>query len=148
MTIAPFDRRWLAPAALTIAIISLAANAYLIDQIRHPERWVGPAIERVTGATVDSSGAVAYDVTIPAGTPLAFDIPVAERFVVRVDTVLPIDTRVRVPFDTPFGVRSVVIPIRADVPLRANLPLDIRHTFRLRTSTRQPITIPLRLQAH
>ncbi|MBW3628369.1 MAG: hypothetical protein KY464_03645 [Gemmatimonadetes bacterium] len=139
-------RPWLAPAALGVALLSLLLNVGLLWQITHPERWIAPAVERATGIGIGADGVLRYDVTIPAGTPLNLDIPVSERFAVRVDTVLPINTRVRVPFNTPFGNSSVMVPIRADVPLRTALPLNIQHTFRLRTRTTVPISVPIQLK--
>ena len=136
----------LAPAALAIAVLSLTINLVLIWQVTHPEGWIGPAVERATGIGIGADGVLRYDVTIPAGTPVNLDIPVRERFTVRVDTVLPINTRVRVPCNTPFGSSSVMVPIRADVPLRTALPLNIQHTFRLRTRTTEPISVPIQLK--
>ena len=89
---------------------------------------------------------LSYDVNIPRGTALALDLPIDERFSVAVDTVIPLNTTVRVPIRGPLGVARVAVPIRADIPLRTRLPLHIRHTFRLRTETTQPITIPIRLR--
>jgi hypothetical protein len=139
------SRSWIAPAALGVALLSLVINLVLVWELTHPERWIGPAVERATGIGIGADGVLRYDVTIPAGTPLNLDIPVNERFAVRVDTVLPINTRVRVPFNTPFGTSSVMVPIRANVPLRTALPLNIQHTFRLRTRTTAPIVVPIQL---
>jgi hypothetical protein len=137
---------WFAPAAMATAVLSLVINLVLVWQVTHPERWIGPAVERATGIGIGADGVLRYDVVIPAGTPLNLDIPVRERFTVRVDTILPINTRVRVPFNTPFGSSSVMVPIRADVPLRTALPLNIQHTFRLRTRTTEPISVPIQLK--
>lgn len=140
------SRAWLAPAALAIALLSLGANAYLLAQLRDPERWAAPALRRWAEGFDPGDAAIRYTVRIPAGTPLRLDIPVDERFSIAVDTVIPINTRVRVPIRTPFGAQSVVLPIRADVPLRTRLPLQVRHTFRLRTRTQQEIAVPLQIQ--
>ncbi|HET8654405.1 MAG TPA: hypothetical protein VFL93_02640 [Longimicrobiaceae bacterium] len=135
----------LAPLALAIAALALALNLFLLWEIRHPERLVGPLLQSLPGGSVDSSGVLHYDVRVPAGTPLALDLPIDERFDVAVDTVIPLNTTVRVPIHGPLGVANVKIPIRADVPLHTALPLRIQHTFHLRTKTTQPIEIPLRL---
>lgn len=140
------SRPWLAPLALGVAALSLTLNLVLLWQLQHPERWIGPVIERVTGVGLGADGVLRYRVSIPAGTPLALDIPVDERFAVRADTVIPINTQVRVPMNTPFGTYSVNVPIRANVPVRTALPLHVRHTFRLRTRTTQEIGVPVELR--
>lgn len=139
-------RRLLAPAALALACVSLALNLYLLAQLRSPERWALPAVERALGPLLGDDGVVTYTVSIPAGTPLSLDIPVSERFSIAVDTVIPINTTVRVPFDTPVGRRAVALPIRADIPVRTRLPLDVRHTFRLRTRTTSEIRVPVQIR--
>lgn len=138
-------RRWIAPAALAVALVSLAGNAYLLWQLRHPERWAVPAASRLVEAWVGPGATFRDTVRIPAGTPLRLDVPVDERFSIRVDTVLPLNTTVRVPLRGPFGTYDVSLPIRADVPLRTTLPLQVRHTFRLRTRTPEPIEIPVEI---
>jgi hypothetical protein len=130
----------LAPLALVLALVALAVSATLAWALRHPERL----IERALGAAADSSGTIAYTVRIPAGTPLNLDIPVNERFRIAVDTVLPLNTTVRVPIRGPLGTAYVNVPIRSNVPIHARVPLEVHHTFRLRTRTTQPIEIPLR----
>lgn len=142
----PELRRLVAPAALALAALSVGLNLYLLAQLRNPERWAMPAVERALGPLLGDDGVVTYTVSIPAGTPLSLDIPVSERFSIGVDTVIPINTTVRVPFDTPVGRRAVTIPIRADIPVRTRLPLDVRHTFQLRTRTTSEIQVPIQIR--
>ena len=143
-------RKWLrrrqAALALLLALASIGLNVYLLQQLRHPERWAEPAVRRLLAGITGGDDVVEYTVRIPRGTPLALDVPVQERFTSGVDTVIPVRTRVRIPFETPLGTRSVVVPLRADIPLRTRLPLDIRHTFRLRTQTTQEIAIPIQIR--
>ena len=139
-------RPWVAPAALALALASLALNGVLLWQLRHPERWVTPVVTSLAGRLGDGSGVIRYEVSIPAGTPLELDIPINERFGVAVDTVIPLNTTVRVPIRGPLGTAYVNVPIRANVPLRTRLPLHIRHTFQLRTRTSQEIRVPVELR--
>lgn len=138
--------RLVAPAALALAALSIVINLYLVAQLRSPERWALPAIERALGPLTGDDGVVSYTVRIPAGTPLELDIPVDERFTIDVDTVIPINTTVRVPFDTPVGRRAIVLPIRTNIPVRQRLPLHVSHTFELRTRTTRDIEVPLRIR--
>lgn len=139
-------RRFVAPVALGLAGASLALNLYLLAQLRNPERWALPAVERALAPLMGEDGVLTYTVSIPEGTPLSLDVPVRERFAIAVDTVIPINTTVRVPFDTPVGRRAITLPIRTDIPLRTTLPLDVRHTFRLRTRTTSEIQIPVQIR--
>lgn len=132
--------RWVAPLALAVAALALAVSASVFLALRSPERLV----ERVLTRMADEHGQIAHTVRIPAGTPLSLDIPINERFRIGVDTVLPLRTTVRVPIRGPLGTAYVNVPIRSEVPIRSAIPLEVHHTFRLRTRTTQPIEIPLR----
>lgn len=135
-----------AHAALLLAALSLALNLFLLYRLRNPQELVAPIVRDLTRDMVDENGVLTYEVAIPAGTDLALDLPIDERFSVAVDTVIPLNTTVQVPIRGPLGVANVSVPIRTNVPLRTRLPLHIQHTFRLRTRTTQPITVPIRLR--
>lgn len=139
-------RRWIAPAALAIALLSLTGNAFLLWQLRHPERWALPAATRLLDQWLGEEGTFRHTVRIPPGTPLRLDIPINERFAIRVDTLIPVNTTVRVPLRGPLGTYNVNLPIRANVPVRTVLPLQIRHTFQLRTRTSEEIAIPIEIR--
>lgn len=142
------DRRWIAPAALGVALVSLALNAWLLWRLRSPEQLAGPAVERVLDRLAADDVRIKYEVRIPAGTPLHFDIPFDQRYTVRLNTTLPIDTRVRVPFRSPLGGGSyqITVPIKTSIPIRQDVPLHLRDTFRLRTSTKAEIVVPLEIR--
>lgn len=128
--------------AVAVAGVSLILNLYLLGQLREAQRAVEPfrpMLEDLVGA----DGVVRSEVRIPAGTPINLDVPIDERVAIRVDTILPINTRVMVPLRSPLGNYNVQVPIRANVPLRATLPLRLQHTFRLRTSTSAEIVVPV-----
>lgn len=140
----PAARR-IAPLALGLALTSLALNAVLLWMLRNPERLAAPAIARAIERLKQDDAVIRYQVRIPAGTPLHMDIPIDERYQVRLNTTLPINTTIRLPINTPFGDRTVNVPVRANIPIRTDLPLHLRDTFRLRTETRAEIVVPLEL---
>jgi hypothetical protein len=135
--------RWIAPAALSLALLSLALNAALLWTLRRPERLAAPALDRVIERLREEEAAFRYDVKIPAGTPVHFDIPIDQRYQVRLNTTLPVNTTIELPVSTPFGTRTFNVPVRADIPIRTTLPLHLRDTFRLRTETRAEMVVPL-----
>lgn len=138
---------WIAPAALAVALVSLLMNGVLLWRLRHPERLAAPAVTRLLDRLEAEDARIRYQVRIPVGTPLHFDIPFDQRYSVRVNTVIPIDTRVRVPFRSPLGgTYQVSVPIRTDIPIRTTLPVHLRDTFRLRTATRAEIVAPLEIR--
>jgi hypothetical protein len=141
----PKRARWLAPAALAAALLSLALNGVLLYLIQHPERLLAPALDRVLGRLEAQDATLRYQVRIPAGTPVHFDIPVDERYEVRLNTTIPINTTLNLPIETPFGRRNVTVPVRTNIPLRTNVPIHLRDNFRLRTQTEAEIVVPLEI---
>lgn len=137
--------RWLAPAALAAALLSLALNAVLLYAVRRPESLVAPLVDRALTRLEEQGTTLKYQVRIPAGTPLHFDVPVDEEYRVRLNTTLPINTTVNLPLQTPFGNRTVRVPIRTNIPIRQDIPVHLRDTFRLRTQTQAEMVIPLEI---
>lgn len=135
--------RWLAPAALAVALLSLALNGVLLWTLRHPERLLAPALGRVVERLAKQDASLKYTVRIPAGTPVHFDIPIDQRYNVRLNTMLPINTTFNLPINTPFGSQNVRVPVRANIPIRTNMPVHLQDTFRLRTQTEAEIVVPL-----
>jgi hypothetical protein len=137
--------RWLAPTALAVALLSLALNGVLLWTLRHPERLLAPALGRVVERLAKQDASLKYTVRIPAGTPVHFDIPIDQRYTVRLNTTLPINTNFNLPVNTPFGNRNVRVPVRANIPIRTNMPVHLQDTFRLRTRTEAEIVVPLEI---
>lgn len=143
---APTRAPWLAPAALAVALLSLALNVVFLLQLRAPERALGPAAARVLRRLAEEDARIQYQVRVPAGTPLHFDVPVDERYTVKLRATLPIDTRVQVPIRGPFGTSNVSVPIKTTLPIRTDVPVHITDTFRLRTQTRTEYVVPLEVR--
>lgn len=141
-----FRSPWIAPLALLLAALSLGANGVLLWKLRRPERLMAPAVERVAAGLSRSNEAIKYTVRIPAGTPVSFDVPIDQRYVVKLRTTLPINTDVRVPFNTPFGNRVVSVPVRSTVPIRQDIPVHLVDTFHLRTRTNTEFVVPLEIK--
>lgn len=141
----PDRRPWLAPAALAAALLSLVLNVVLLFMLSRPERLVSPMLDRALTRLEAQDATLKYQVRIPAGTPVHFDVPVDERYEVRLNTSLPINTVVTLPIKTPFGSRTVQVPIRTTIPIRQNVPIHLRDTFRLRTQTQTEIVVPLEI---
>ncbi len=141
----PERRGWLAPAALAAGLLSLALNGVLLYLVANPERLLAPMLDRVLGRLQAQDATLRYQVRIPAGTPVHFDIPVDERYEVRLNTTLPINTTLNLPVNTPFGSRNVQVPVRTNIPLRTTVPIHLRDTFRLRTQTQGEIVVPLEI---
>jgi hypothetical protein len=137
---------WIAPLALLLAAVSLGANGVLLYKLRRPERLLAPALDRVAGRLAASGAAIRYTVRIPAGTPLSFDVPIDQTYVVKLRTSLPINADVRVPISTPFGNRAVTVPVRTTVPIRQDVPVRLTDTFRLRTRTQTEYVVPLEIK--
>jgi hypothetical protein len=136
----------MAPVALGVAALSLAMNGVLLWKLQRPERLVGPMLEHAAAKLATSDEALRYTVRIPAGTPVRFDVPIDQTYRVKVDTHLPIDTRLILPIRTPVGRWNVPVPIRTDLPVHLDLPVRLHDTFRLRTATQTELKIPLEVR--
>jgi hypothetical protein len=141
-----FRSPWIAPLALLLAAVSLGMNAVLLHRLKRPERLVAPALDRVAARLASSNAAIKYTVRIPAGTPVTFDVPIDQRYIIKLRTSLPINTDVRVPFNTPFGNRVISVPVRSNVPLRQDIPVHLMDTFHLRTRTNTEYVVPLEIR--
>ena len=137
---------WIAPAALAVALLSLAANVWLIAKLRSPERLAAPAVDRLLTSLAEQDARFKYEIRVPAGTPLHFDVPIDERYTVKLRTNLPINTTVNLPLNTPFGRRTVTVPVRTNIPIRQDVPFHVVDTFRLRTQTRTEYVVPLEVR--
>ena len=136
----------IALAAMVVAALALGSNLYLLWRLRSAEdRAVGTAL-RALDRLAEQDARLQYRIRLPARTPIRLDIPVDERLRVNLNTQLPIDTQVRVPFRSPFGTHQVTIPINTVVPIRTVVPLHIRHTFKLRTQTQDALEVPLEVR--
>ena len=141
-----FRSPWIAPLALLLAAVSLGINGVLLWKLRNPEQLMAPTLDRVAAGLSKSDAAIKYTVRIPAGTPVSFDVPIDQRYVVKLRTTLPINTDVRVPINTPFGNRVVSVPVRSTVPIRQDIPVHLVDTFRLRTRTNAEFVVPLEIK--
>lgn len=141
-----FRSPWIAPLALLLAAVSLTINGVLLWKLRRPERLMAPAVERVAAGLSKSNESIKYTVRIPAGTPVSFDVPIDQRYIIKLRTSLPINTDVRVPFRTPIGDRVISIPVRSNVPLRQDIPVHLVDTFHLRTRTNTEFVVPLEIK--
>jgi hypothetical protein len=136
----------MARAALGVAVVSLALNGWLLYRLSRPERLLMPMLDRAAARLAQGDESLKYRIRIPAGTPVHFDVPIDQTYRLKVDTHLPIDTRVSLPIRTPVGSWNVAVPLKTDLPIHLNLPVHVRDTFRLRTSTRTELTIPLEVR--
>jgi hypothetical protein len=136
----------IAPLALLLAAVSLGANGLLLWKLRQPERLMAPALDRVAAGLAHSDAAIRYTVRIPAATPVSFDIPIDQRYIIKLRSSLPIDTNVRLPFSTPFGERVISVPVRTNIPLRQDIPVHLVDTFHLRTQTNAEYVVPLEIK--
>jgi hypothetical protein len=137
---------WMARAALGVAAVSLALNGWLLYRLGRPERLLAPMISRAAEKLAQGDETLKYRIRIPVGTPVHFDVPIDQTYRLKVDTHLPIDTRLILPVRTPVGSWNVGVPLRTDLPIHLDMPVRVRDTFRLRTATQTELTIPLEVR--
>lgn len=142
----PSRSSWIAPVALAVALLSLLVNGILFSQLRNPERLAAPAVGRVLDRLGNSDAKIQYTVKVPSGTPLHFDVPFDQTYRVKLNASFPINTTVAVPLRGPLGTYTVRLPIRTTIPVRTDMPVHLRDTFRVRTRTQTEYVIPLEIR--
>ncbi|HEY0151055.1 MAG TPA: hypothetical protein VGB92_03595 [Longimicrobium sp.] len=142
----PARNTWIAPVALAVAVLSLLMNAVLLSRLRHPERLAAPAVGRMVERLGKSDATIKYQVRVPSGTPLHFDVPFDQTYTIKLNTTFPINTTVNVPLRGPLGTYMVRLPINARIPIRTDMPVRLRDTFRVRTQTQTEYVIPLEIR--
>ncbi|MBD0319853.1 MAG: hypothetical protein ICV87_05955 [Gemmatimonadetes bacterium] len=142
----PNPRSWIAPVALAVALLSLLANGLLLSRLRHPERLAAPAVGRALDRLGNSDASIKYQVRVPSGTPLHFDVPFDQTYRIRLNATFPINTTVAVPLKGPLGTYTVRLPIRTSIPVKTDMPLRLQDTFRVRTQTQTEYVIPLEIR--
>ncbi len=138
--------RWIAPVALAVALLSLLANGILISKLRNPERLAAPAVGRALDRLETSDATIKYTVKIPSRTPLHFDVPFDQTYRIRLNASFPINTTVAVPLRGPLGTYTVRLPIRTTIPVKTDMPVRLRDTFRVRTQTQTEYVVPLEIR--
>ena len=107
---------WIAPVALAVALLSLLANGILLSRLSHPERIAAPAVGRVLDRLGSSDASIKYQVRVPSGTPLHFDVPFDQTYRIRLNASFPINTTVAVPLKGRLGPKPWRSPIRTAIP--------------------------------
>jgi hypothetical protein len=135
-----------ARAALAVAAVSIALNGWLLYRVTHAQAAILPAADRALQRMAAEDVKIRYRIRLPAGTPVHFDVPIDKQYTVHLDTQLPIDTKVTLPIRSPLGRWDIAVPVKANVPIRTDLPVHLKDTFRLRTQTQTELVIPLELR--
>jgi hypothetical protein len=128
--------------ALGVALAACLLNIYLLIEIRRAEHRAESVLARAADLA-DGGAPIRVPIRIPAGIPIRAEVPLDERVLVRLDTVLPVRTRAVLPLRSPLGNYDIRVPVHADVPIRMNLPVHIRHTVRIDARTHEEIVVPL-----
>jgi hypothetical protein len=135
--------RWAVVSAvgLLIALVSLGLNFYLLRQLWQVERLAAAAVAHLSRP--DDDDRLRFPVRIPAGTAIGLTVPIDERVIIGIDTILPIRTHAVLPIRSPLGNYDLRVPVLADVPVNLRAPVRIQHTLRLNVTTPDDIVVPI-----
>ncbi|NIR94849.1 MAG: hypothetical protein GWO08_14630, partial [Gammaproteobacteria bacterium] len=88
---------------------------------------------------------VVYDFEIDRAVPLKADVPFQRTMEIPVNTVIPIDQELSVPFKTPAGEIILDVPIKTDFPLDVVIPVNFNETISVDSIVQLNTTIPVEI---
>ncbi len=147
--------RFIAPAALVIAILSLALNVFLLTRLNNA-RGSTLAVLDYTSQRLDSlaDASIKQTVRVNQSFSVAGDMPFKQDFIVPfsmtipvkttvpINTVIPINTTVNVSVNTPLGPLNVPVPINTTVPVNLQVPVSMTMPVDLKVPVTFSQTVP------
>lgn len=88
---------------------------------------------------------VSYDIQVNRPIPLKADIPFKQKLDIPINTVIPIDREIQVPFKTPAGDVMIDVPLKTDFPIDMVVPIDFNQTVNVDTVVQLDTTVPVEI---
>jgi hypothetical protein len=89
---------------------------------------------------------IVYNVEVNQAVPMKADIPFNRAMEIPVNTVIPIDQELTLPFQTPAGEVTLSVPVQTEVPINTVVPIQFNETISVDTVVQLDTSLPIELQ--
>ncbi|MGE5140497.1 MAG: hypothetical protein ACM3JD_13600 [Rudaea sp.] len=140
--------RWIAAAALAVALISLALNVLLIGRLNQARVGALATLDRASARIGDLRDVeFAQTVRIDEDLPVAGSLPFHQDLVVPIHTTIPISMTLHASVNTPFGPIDVPVPLNTTFPVDLTVPVTIDRTIPYSFTVPVNMAVPIRIRA-
>ena len=88
---------------------------------------------------------IVYNFEIDQAVPMKADVPFRRSMDIPVNTVIPIDQELTVPFTTPAGEVTLDVPVKTDFPINTVIPVDFDETITVDSVVQLNTTLPVEI---
>jgi hypothetical protein len=129
-----------------LVIILLVLNLILLDALNLARRTAIVILSEVE-TTLDhlANEVIVYNVEVNQAVPVKVDVPFNRRMEIPLNTVVPIDQELSVPFQTPAGEVMLSVPVKTEVPIDTVVPVDFNQTVSVDTAVQLKTTVPVKI---
>jgi hypothetical protein len=129
-----------------LVIILLVLNLILLDSLNLARLTAIETLSEVE-TMLDSlaNEVIVYNVEVNQAVPVKVDVPFNRRMEIPLNTVVPIDQELSVPFQTPAGEVMLSVPVKTEVPIDTVVPVDFNQTISVDTVVQLKTTLPVEI---
>ena len=88
---------------------------------------------------------IVYNIDVNQPVPIKADIPFYQTIEIPLNTVIPIDQELTVPFQTGSGEIELEMPVKADFPINIVVPIEFNENINVDTTVQLNTTVPVEI---
>ncbi len=134
------------PILWGLVIVLLILNLALLYALNQVRLSAVETLDKVE-ATLDglANESVVYNIEMNQAVPVKANVPLDQTVEASLDTVIPIDQVVAVPFKTSTGDITRTVPIKTDFPIDITAPVHLSKTIKVETVVQVKMTVPVKI---
>ncbi len=134
------------PILWGLVIVLLIFNLLLLDALNLARLTAIETLSKIE-TTLDSlsNEVIVYNIEVNQAVPVRVDVPFNRTMEIPLNTVIPVDQMLSVPFQTPAGEVMLEVPVKTDFPIDVVVPVDFNETITVDTVVQLNTTLPVEI---
>ncbi len=134
------------PILWGVVIILLILNLLLLDTLNLARLTAVETLSKVE-TTLDSlsNEVIIYNLKVNQAVPVKVDVPFNRTMEIPINTVIPIDQELTVPFPLGGGEVELDVPIKSEFPIDTVVPINFNETLNIDTVVQLDTTMPVEI---